>query len=561
MYPALIRSPTCRRSVIAIALATTAGLFYLYTDPRHFRRRLIQRLWYLISKRDLSEAQLEREIIAEPEPAIVADHTQYVELNGHRLRIVHIIHELGSKVPLLVFLHGLGGQASQWQNQLEYFSQTAHVLAIDLLGCGHSDVAFDWESYTTKSLVNDVISLLTDRYQYPSTVIIAHAYGCSIAAHVAASPLIQPSLRGLVLISPKEHMEESQAKSQQTLRWVPDWMFDIARTADRKGGLSSKNVERFLGLDVDDRLRRNQLRWNLLSRTPVYKRFVSGATFPTRSVYQNIRTGVLLISGSEDKVTPPTDVNVIRNHLLGLDPAETNWDSVGRTDGIRVPEPYVIPDVGHLPMVVHPELVNPVVSDFLIKNCKLQTLSGAWQALHRTKGENKWDLKNYEKWARTAPITDGPIGPSLFRAMKVMRQTDPGHCPSAFLAKYPEIGFIIDISNDTPPYRASDFEHSRIEYIKLRTVSKIPPERRDVDTFIATAAACWEKKPDAQIAVHCHYGFNRTGFFICCYMIERLGVSVPDAIRHFAEARAPGIRHAHFVDELYLRYVLPQRGS
>lgn len=51
--------------MIAIALAATAGLVYLYTDPRHFRRRLIQRLWYLISKRDLSEAQLEREIVAE----------------------------------------------------------------------------------------------------------------------------------------------------------------------------------------------------------------------------------------------------------------------------------------------------------------------------------------------------------------------------------------------------------------------------------------------------------------------------------------------------------------
>lgn len=87
-----------------------------------------------------------------------------------------------------------------------------------------------------------------------------------------------------------------------------------------------------------------------------------------------------------------------------------------------------------------------------------------------------------------------------------MRQTDPNHCPSAFLANYPEIGFIIDISNDTPPYRASDFEHSRVEYIKLRTVSKIPPERDDVRKFIEIAAQCWEKKPKAQIAVHCHYG-------------------------------------------------------
>lgn len=74
-----------------------------------------------------------------------------------------------------------------------------------------------------------------------------------------------------------------------------------------------------------------------------------------------------------------------------------NWEHLSHADNIRVPEPYVIPDVGHMPMVVHPELVNPVISEFLIKNCGLHTLSGAWQVLHKTKGENKWDLKNYEK--------------------------------------------------------------------------------------------------------------------------------------------------------------------
>ncbi|KAJ8658722.1 hypothetical protein O0I10_005446 [Lichtheimia ornata] len=556
------RAPiSCRNAALIVTIAAFAGSYYVYKDPRHYRRRLLSRLWFLICKRDLAEAKLERELLKEPEPDIIASHTQYVDLNGHRLRIVHIIHELGSRVPLLVFIHGLGGQVAQWQYQLEYFSQTAHVLAIDLLGCGKSELSYDWDPYTTASLVNDVISLLTDRYQYPSTVIIAHAYGCSIATHVAASPLIQPSLRGLVLISPKEHIDDSQKKSKRNLRWIPDWLFECAWTADRKGGLYSKSVERLLGFDAEDQLRRNQLRWNLLNRTSTYKRFVFGASFPPPTVYQKINVGVLLISGSEDKVTPPNDVNIIHNHLLGLDPQDMNWEHLSHADNIRVPEPYVIPDVGHMPMVVHPELVNPVISEFLIKNCGLHTLSGAWQVLHKTKGENKWDLKNYEKWSRTQCITAGPIGPSLFRAMKVMRQTDSAHCPSGFLAKYPEIGFIIDISNDTPPYRASDFEHSRIEYIKLRTVSKIPPERDDVAKFIEVASQCWEKKPDAQIAVHCHYGFNRTGFFICCYMIERLGVSVPDALRYFADARPPGIRHAHFVDELYLRYVLPARSS
>jgi len=274
----------------------------------------------------------------------------------------------------------------------------------------------------------------------------------------------------------------------------------------------------------------------------VYKRFVRGASFPDKSVYDKIKVGVLLIGGGLDTITPPTEMNVIRNHLLGLDPHDSQWDAVTPSDNIRVPVPYVIPDVGHVPMVVHPELVNPVISDFLIKNCGLNTLSGAWQILHKTKGENKWDLKNYAKWASIANITEEPIGPSLFRAMKVMRQTDTAHCPSALLAKYPEIRFIIDISNDTPPYRTTDFEHSRIEYIKFKTVSKIPPTREEVAKFNEIAASCWTKNPDAQVAVHCHYGFNRTGFFICCYMIERLGVAVPDALRYFKEVRPPGIR-------------------
>jgi pimeloyl-ACP methyl ester carboxylesterase len=101
-------------------------------------------------------------ILAEPD--IITENTQFVEINGHKLRIVHIIHELGSKVPLIVFIHGLGGQVklnnvdilkkrlkfffvyfiykvSQWKCQIEYFSRTAHILAIDLLGCGKSEVA------------------------------------------------------------------------------------------------------------------------------------------------------------------------------------------------------------------------------------------------------------------------------------------------------------------------------------------------------------------------------------------------------------------------------------
>lgn len=54
--------------------------------------------------------------------------------------------------------------------------------------------------------------------------------------------------------------------------------------------------------------------------------------------------------------------------------------------------------------------------------------------------------------------------------------------------------------------------------------------------------------------MHCHYGFNRTGFFVCSYLIEKLGYSVEGALEAFCNARPQGVRHQHFIDELWWRY-------
>lgn len=60
--------------------------------------------------------------------------------------------------------------------------------------------------------------------------------------------------------------------------------------------------------------------------------------------------------------------------------------------------------------------------------------------------------------------------------------------------------------------------------------------------------------PRPVVGVHCHYGFNRTGFLIVSYLIERLGFRVQDAIDEFERQRPPGIRHGHFIDTLFVRY-------
>lgn len=46
-------------------------------------------------------------------------------------------------------------------------------------------------------------------------------------------------------------------------------------------------------------------------------------------------------------------------------------------------------------------------------------------------------------------------------------------------------------------------------------------------------------------------------------MVERLGYRLQDAIDEFARERGPGIKHEHFVNELFVRYAvrMQRRGT
>jgi hypothetical protein len=72
--------------------------------------------------------------------------------------------------------------------------------------------------------------------------------------------------------------------------------------------------------------------------------------------------------------------------------------------------------------------------------------------------------------------------------------------------------------------------------VKLRAISKEIPDRQAhctlaskfltsyflldreyVDSFIRAVKTFLKEHPQKQVAVHCHYGFNRTGFLICWF--------------------------------------------
>ena len=160
----------------------------------------------------------------------------------------------------------------------------------------------------------------------------------------------------------------------------------------------------------------------------------------------------------------------------------------------------------------------------------------------------------------------------MFLAMKVLREVDEEHNPVLFSQNWKgKVYAVVDISYQNPVYDPCQLEKGGILYQKHPTVSKIPPTPDETRDFIALIdrldkeiAGNLEKSGSTDrplIAVHCHYGYNRTGFLIVSYLIERKGYKVQDALNEFERQRPPGIRHEHFIDTLFVRYCVGLKGA
>lgn len=202
-----------------------------------------------------------------------------------------------------------------------------------------------------------------------------------------------------------------------------------------------------------------------------------------------------------------------------------------------------------------------LVSDFLCSQVSPR-LSLGWQ-LQFLSTAGKWDVKNLAKWQAVNPISEPIAG--IFRAMKTLREVDDSHCPHIFVRNWgSQIKDIVDISHENPVYDPRGLENGGVRYHKFPTVSKVPPNGQEVNEFIVLVDRLREEQKfraqkenwedEYYVGVHCHYGFNRTGYFIVCYLVERCGYSVQGAIDEFAKKRPRGIKHAHFLDQLFVRY-------
>lgn len=557
-------------------------------------------------------------------------------------------------LPLLVFIHGLGGSVAQFNPLLTSLVNLSSCLSIDLPGCGVSKFEpKDWDAYTMESLVELLNLIIKDhRREGQGVVLIGHSMGCSLSAMLATkstsfSNSLAKHVVGLVAVCPRaEAPSPHEVSLFRKLLWIPSPIFDLWRNYDKRGGKDSASVARFVGVDADDETKALQYRFNYQSKTPVWRRMASGTLptynenwvakggFPGKDVWAGLEVPVFLVAGEADNITKPGEIQKIALFLgkshpiqIEMDEAsepvvdaaapvdistkahspgpiktkesiraeyflETNPDTVEEmhedpstpNDGLSTvpPQPSkpkkvlkttILPSPASHALLYTPATVRilaGLISDFLCSQVTPR-LSLGWQ-LQYLSDAGKWDVKNLAKWQAVKPVSE-PID-GIFRAMKTLREVDEIHSPEVFVKEWgSQITDIVDISHESPVYDPRGLEKGGIRYHKFPTVcaykqcsliithseflqvSKIPPTESEVASFIALIDRIREeqKKP-GYIAVHCHYGFNRTGFFIVCYLKERCGYTLPAAISEFAEKRPRGIKHAHFLDTLFVRY-------
>ena len=166
----------------------------------------------------------------------IKNRISFIDVGTHRIRIFYAEHSLVTilpkPTPLIVFIHGLGGQINQFEPLLKYFSQVADVLALDLPGCGGSPLTDrNWDQYTTESLVNLVHNVIEDKMRNRKVVLMGHSLGTLIVGRLALK--LGEKCLATVLLCPKAEISQQERRGIQLMTKLPEFVFNIFRKRDR----------------------------------------------------------------------------------------------------------------------------------------------------------------------------------------------------------------------------------------------------------------------------------------------------------------------------------------
>lgn len=114
------------------------------------------------------------------------------------------------------------------------------------------------------------------------------------------------------------------------------------------------------------------------------------------------------------------------------------------------------------------------------------------------------------------------------------------------LETVPQLGLVVDLTNTSRYYKAKQLEGMGVKYCKIFTKGHEVPDKGVVDKFYKAL----EGMEGKMVGVHCTHGLNRTGYLICRYMVEKMGLDPGEAIQAFDVARGHKQERENYLEHI-----------
>ena len=231
--------------------------------------------------------------------------------------------------PLILFLHGIGGNRTHWAAQLDFFSTTFKAVAWDARGYGDSDDydgALQFDDFSADLL--RVLDFLGER--------TAHLVGLSMGGRIARNFALQHAQRVATLTLANTSPGFDALRAEEVRRFVEE---RANRTPDSAQRLLGSRAHARAGAALRDSLA-------ALRREPYLKTLAASVSQDRAAPLEQLAMPVLVVSGDEDRVYPQTLARAMAQRIAGA-------------------ELLVLEGCGHLSNLEQPERFNAALLDFL----------------------------------------------------------------------------------------------------------------------------------------------------------------------------------------------------